>query len=375
MKSKTIVYYGGFRIPDRNAAALRVRSISKMLLNHGCRVVLISKLSNHERLEDMPREIDGCEVYYTRDSLLNELKYTLSSKKLWDLLVDLRIMPDLIIGYNIPSLTTRSIIKQCRRKQVSYIADATEWATFNSFSIKNILKNLDTNYRMKHANFKANGIIAISSLIKDYYADKIDNVIQIPPIIEKQKRDVSSVSRPLLLCYVGSPGGGHKDRLDLIIDFYEKLNPDVYIEKSLVIVGATQDEYMKIYSKAYVPAGVIFKGRLPREEALKVLRKSSYSIFFRKSSRLNNAGFPTKFAESISYGVPVITNSTSDLERLILEEKFGVLVDLETLDLEESDSDLQTIQPELRDNCWKTNVFSQSAYMSELELFLKRLNR
>ena len=44
-------------------------------------------------------------------------------------------------------------------------------------------------------------------------------------------------------------------------------------------------------------------------------------VLFREPNRKNTAGFPTKIAESITAGVPVITNPTSDIEKYIQNGK------------------------------------------------------
>jgi glycosyltransferase involved in cell wall biosynthesis len=91
----------------------------------------------------------------------------------------------------------------------------------------------------------------------------------------------------------------------------------------------TEDAYLNLYPedtdllKEYtVRNRIIFHGRLHHEEALKILQGSDYCIFYRENTRLNRAGFPTKFVESISCGVPVITTRTSDLAQYINNRGF-----------------------------------------------------
>ena len=49
-------------------------------------------------------------------------------------------------------------------------------------------------------------------------------------------------------------------------------------------------------------------------------------MFLRDDNRVTKAGFPTKFVESISAGVPVITNKTSDLEYHLKNGENGFLL-------------------------------------------------
>ena len=50
-------------------------------------------------------------------------------------------------------------------------------------------------------------------------------------------------------------------------------------------------------------------------------------VLLREPNRKSMAGFPTKFAESMIAGVPVITNATSDLPEYVISGETGFLVD------------------------------------------------
>ena len=54
-------------------------------------------------------------------------------------------------------------------------------------------------------------------------------------------------------------------------------------------------------------------GRIPQEQVEEKLRNADFSIFSRPIRQSSNAGFPTKLAESMSVGTPVITNNTGDI--------------------------------------------------------------
>ncbi|ELV8644694.1 hypothetical protein QNE66_004418, partial [Vibrio vulnificus] len=60
---------------------------------------------------------------------------------------------------------------------------------------------------------------------------------------------------------------------------------------------------------------VVFHGRVPHNELISYISESDYSIFFRDDTRVNKAGFPSKLAESLTLGIPVITNEISSLKK------------------------------------------------------------
>lgn len=67
--------------------------------------------------------------------------------------------------------------------------------------------------------------------------------------------------------------------------------------------------------------------RLSHEDAVRELTNADFSIFFREPIRVNNAGFPSKYAEAAAAGVPVITNHFSDLPNIVMQGKNGFIAE------------------------------------------------
>ena len=103
-------------------------------------------------------------------------------------------------------------------------------------------------------------------------------------------------------------------------------------------------------------------------------------VLLREPSRKNMSGFPTKFAESISAGVPVIANITSDLGSYIHDFKTGFRVDspkAENLKEVLVDKVLRLTRPEIMK--MKLNVdklkpiFDYRSYSFSVNTFLEKL--
>ena len=62
-----------------------------------------------------------------------------------------------------------------------------------------------------------------------------------------------------------------------------------------------------------VKDNVFIHGKVPQEKIGEILRNADYQMFIRPLRRSSNAGFPTKLAESMAVGTPVITNLTGDI--------------------------------------------------------------
>jgi glycosyltransferase involved in cell wall biosynthesis len=68
-------------------------------------------------------------------------------------------------------------------------------------------------------------------------------------------------------------------------------------------------------------------GRIPREDVLRELSRSDFTVLIRsEEQRYAKAGFPTKFAESLATATPVISNATSDIADYLQDGVNGYLV-------------------------------------------------
>ena len=198
-----------------------------------------------------------------------------------------------------------------------------------------IATDVDSFIRMRIAQKKCDGIIAISSCLNNYYK-KYSVCVTLPPIIDRNNPKWESRPRTdnrtdRRLCYIGSPGARMgKDRLNVII---EALFQCGCRNLSLEIAGITRENYEKFFpahhemlEKLIGEDRLCFHGRLEHKAALELLKTADFSIFYREDNRMTRAGFPTKFVESISCGVPVITTETSDLKKYLRDGRNGLVI-------------------------------------------------
>lgn len=71
----------------------------------------------------------------------------------------------------------------------------------------------------------------------------------------------------------------------------------------------------------------MFLGNVPQNFIPAYYKKADFMVLIREPSRKNMASFPTKVAEAITAGVPVIANTTSDLGKFIVNGKSGFVVE------------------------------------------------
>jgi hypothetical protein len=323
MNKGTILYIGGFELPDKNAAAHRVLGNVKCLRDIGYEVILVG-VSKDKDVDKNNFDVQGFKCYNIKypESKREWLTY-LTSIKDYRSIIDIE-KPSKIIAYDFPAL---SLYRLKKLSGIEIYADITEWYEPKGNFIFKIIKGFDVNLRMKHLHKKLNGLIVISDYLENYYSKVgVENIINIPPLVDisekKWNNEMPSISKEdktVRFIYSGSPGSGNKDRLDIVV---ESLKP-FYVEKEISIVldvvGITKEYYVEHFNNNNPLNAeydfINFHGRVSHLHSIELLKGADFSVFFREDNLTNNAGFPTKFAESISAGTPVITNASSNIKK------------------------------------------------------------
>lgn len=303
-------------MPDKNAAAQRVLSIAKSLRLAKFEVLFYGLSASG----DLKGQVDGFQY--------EACSYPVGTKRWFKYVLGIGIIdyirqinPDIIILYNYPAFAQERIIWYCRKKSIKTIGDITEW-----YRPLSLIKWLDTWLRMHVSNRHLDGVIAISKYLAEYYKDM--NMIQVPPLVDITEKKWEVVLRErtddlVHLVYIGT--GLRKDKLGLIVEGIIYSNPERFY---LDVIGITKERFIEMYNLEVDNLNIKFHGRLSHKEALVYLKNSDFQIFFRDSdNRTYKAGFPTKFAETITAGIPVITNRFSNVSDYIVNGNNGFFVD------------------------------------------------
>ncbi|MDT4876082.1 hypothetical protein FQZ97_1114980 [compost metagenome] len=123
-------------------------------------------------------------------------------------------------------------------------------------------------------------------------------------------------------------------------------------------------------------------GKVAQEKIESHYQTADFSVILRESERFTNAGFPTKFVESLSFSTPVISNITSDLGLYLRDGVNGYVVDsVRVADVSSvicKAADLSgNEKSELRKQAFATAVesFSPSNYSGRFSDFFDRIRR
>ncbi|AIF53700.1 glycosyltransferase [Pelosinus sp. UFO1] len=338
MNKETVLYFGGFELPDKNAAAQRVVSISKSLRDIGYKVVLYGlnkEISSPHAVERKSNiiGIDMKEWGYPRS--VREWFFRLSSCKKEIEIIKKTPMLKAVICYNYPAVALWRLNKFCVTNNIYLIADVTEWypPSKKKFPL-NIVKDVDTYLRMKYVQTRLQKIICISKYLYDYYKDKVPNCILIPGTIDKEEGKWGSIPEYVpniapTLGYAGNPGVKcEKERIDLLITAVCDLNEKGYFCQ-LKLAGFDQAlfeiEYPYIANNVFYRKCIHYLGKLSHKECLHLISSVDYSVIIREDTRMTRAGFPTKLSESFACGTPVITTPSSNIADFVIDGKNGMV--------------------------------------------------
>jgi glycosyltransferase involved in cell wall biosynthesis len=383
MSKGTIIYIGGYELPDKNAAAHRVLNNGKIFKNLGYDVVFIGiskeKKGDIFKTYRKTQGFGGYSIPYP-NSKKDWIKYLTDISEVVKVIENTKDVK-MLVCYNYQSFPLFKLKGYCNKNSIKIIADCTEWySTRGEKLIYRLLKGFDTLFRMRFIQKKLDGIIVISSYLENYYKD-ITNLLVLPPLVDKSEEKWNipmkvKKNKKIKFVYAGSPGK-HKDKLSRIIKAFSNL--DIKNNYIIYLIGITKEEYLKQEFREQnlkgIESNVEFLGRLSHKDSIQYLRRADYSIFVRDINRVSMAGFPTKFVESISTSTKVITNSSSDLQEYIYEGINGHLVNIEDGSLESLLYKILVKNEEEKNNIKNidSNTFDFRNYINKTNEFLEKL--
>lgn len=364
--NKTIIYTGAFRFPNGDAAAPRVLNNAKIFRELGYKVIFVS-FGGEPRNED--KNIDG-NYYYQGFRYINtddiDLKQTNPIKRILRFIFSGRnaikiinsIISDseLVIGYQPSSYFTQKMLNICKKQNTHFISDLTEWYAPNEFPGGKFAPPSWLNeWNMRFTQKRVKNKIVISSFLNNYYCTS--NNIILPPLVDNEEekwnynKEVLPIFDGIRIIYAGTPA--KKDLLETMLNALISCIKEG-IKLQFIVVGVSKNDishFKNINEVISFPENILLCGRVPQTDVPSYYKLSDFSIIIREKNRKSMAGFPTKFAESLMSGCPVITNETSDIGDFIIDESNGILLKDNTLS-------------EITNSLKRISTFSQSKILS-----------
>ena len=396
MNKKNIIYTGAFRFPFGDPAAPRVLNNAKIFKKLGYNVIFICWGGIPQ---DEDKHEDGS-FYYQGFRYINsydiDIKQNNLIKRIYSFFLygrnSLKIIEQMIndvafvIGYNPPMIFSNSILKLCRKNNIPFISDITEWHSSNEFpGGKLALPAWINELNMRFIQKRVGNKIVISSFLYNYYC--LSNNILLPPLVDSNepKWQNNKLKLPYFdgvrLIYAGAPA--KKDLLYTILDaVIECIKRKIKLQ--FIILGISKDNifrYEKYNEVLSMSENILLLGRIPQNEVPAYYKNSDFSIIIREKNRKSMAGFPTKLAETMMSGCPVILNYTSDISDYVHDGYNGIVViDDSSTELQKSLLHIVTLSKEEKDLMKRNAIkcafekFDYSNYIYCMERFIKKTN-
>ena len=395
---KKILYIGNFQYPDKNAAATRSKGLSEVMTLAGATVIKIGiDKAVCKDSESFLKKIDD-ETYCVScgDSLKEWIKYSLNLRKVFACFSSPERI-DVVVGYNMSFLSQVMLFVLSKKNKNKLVFDITEKFDYlRPTNIRAIIKNTDIYLSHRLAPVLGGGCIVVSPALKRGLG-LCKKTILIPTImpscsIEPAQQGKNEVYRnsphPIKFHFAGSGFGSnhkagtkHKDRIDICIVVFE-LFASKEVEFEANIFGIERDDYLAHYPEhtGFLNSNrekVLFHGWVDRRLTLESLAKSDFSIFFRDEKTSTNNGFPTKYSESMKYGIPVITNLLEPLFDYAKDGVDGFYIQINNTESYKKLLSIFTMNDKeidvMKKFCEERDDLSPKTYVDDFRLFLEKI--
>jgi glycosyltransferase involved in cell wall biosynthesis len=339
--SHRILYTGSFLFPEGDAAAARVLGIAKALRDTGYEIVMAGgeeKGPNGSRADGF-YSYDGFSCWpqghlsRSGNPLKRLIPFVSAGRSILRWLEGQSDPVAAIIAYDPGSPMLLRLWRYTRAHRIPLVLDLTEWhhgAHLPGGWLGS--RSVDNELRMRYLHPHAGHVIGISSYLTEFYRNRGCRVLRVPPLVDldhpKWRAAPAGAAGPLRLVYAGNPG--KKDLLSHIIQGLDLLGSGRQ-DVELHLVGVMPEQIAAMMSShraalARLGPSLVYRSRVPQSRVPEMLSGCDYSVLLRPHRRYAEAGFPTKLVESLSAGLPIITNVTSDIFEYVRDLEEGAIV-------------------------------------------------
>lgn len=264
-------------------------------------------------------------VAYGATSLGKAWHYARRGREVRKLLEKLPQKADMIVYYGSSRRYLSHLRKYADKYCIPLVADVVEWydPTALRFGRFGPVAR-DTHIGITRWVEQCDGVIAISSYLERHFRDRVDVTARVPVLVDtrivpEEDQRIEKLFEPqyLNLVYAGMPR--KKDLITDMIRVVEGLAGQGHPIK-LHLLGPDRG-LIESLGTPRTSEAIVFHGRIAQDKVNTYLRYADFSVLLRPDNRRSNAGFPTKFVESLNAGLPVVANVTSDLG-LYLEDGY-----------------------------------------------------
>ena len=214
-----------------------------------------------------------------------------------------------------------------KKKEAIWLVERNEYSTYQ---IKEGIaqKQIQKLKAGEVSLYKMDGLITCSSYLENYYKQfmsaQADSIV-IPLIVDYALFQNKRIGNPeKMITYCGD-FGGNKDGLPTLLEAFASLK-DKYPEFKLCLIGDTADKKtiqalnLQI-ERLSLRERIILTGRIPHDDMPVWLSKASVLVLARPANKQAEGGIPSKLAEYLSTGRPVLVTRVGELDKYFVDEK------------------------------------------------------
>lgn len=201
------------------------------------------------------------------------------------------------------------------KRKAKVLVERNEYPTFmiesGNKSGKNSLTLLKT----------CDGFITCTNALKDFYSNYLnikDNICISQVIVDTKKFELS-IPKGKYITYCGD-WGNHKDGVDILINafaIFHKYYPNYRLR---LIGGSTKEVETSLHNLAdhlNIESYIDYIGRIQHKQIPEYLCSSSILALSRPNNKQAEGGFPSKVAEYLSTGIPVVLTNVGELHTIL----------------------------------------------------------
>jgi glycosyltransferase involved in cell wall biosynthesis len=320
-----------FEYPEGMGAAARVHALATGFLKAGHTPLVLRTGQPSPPREGQRREASG--VYegvpfrYTHGSAVPHPNFFVRQ---WLKLVDpLRFYraakahfagcrPRAILGYSEEKTTLLEAYLISSLLGAVYVQDLQEYPRL--YAPQSTWRKLETQVYLRLFFKLPRAFSAISSLLENLarqFGRKGARVLRVPILVETERffpgTETETSSREIV--FAGNLD--HPGEVSGLLEVFERVAGEVPDARLTILGGSAKDDTTALLRKRAADLGVggrvELAGLVPREEMPARLRKAQVLVLPRSAELYSRAGLPTKLAEYLASGKPVVVTATGDI--------------------------------------------------------------
>ena len=230
---------------------------------------------------------------------------------------------------------TRAVAEAATTHGIPTVIEISDWYDLWHVPRSSTPQWLLNEVAVRNARRRAPKVIAISDYLGEYFKAGGCQAIVVPPLFAPGRWGFPGASEDdhIRICFAGVAATKDAIAIRNVVRAIAQLDPGCRLF-AVDLVGTTEREiHTLLRTSESIPPNVHLHPRMPHRQAVALVASSDFTVIQRpEGARYAKAGFPSKVAESLIHGTPVIGNITSDLSRYLVHGSNAIVLRDESLE-------------------------------------------